>query len=161
MTELDFTRYWNGESKEKAREILEDVLKDFPDLNVERIQVGVTTNARGRFHRQKSHSHELYIQLNPQHLSRFTTAHEINHFMTREKVMDLKTIAMGEKYLDQKAGYLSRGEFPNENPAFNQMFKNHKREMVQIARDALEQNQVEPVAYFEDMIEQYVGEHYE
>lgn len=149
IPELSFTRYWSEEEKAKAEPLITEVLEDFPEFPIDEIRIGSTGSAHGRFQRQRDHNHDLYIQLNPQELSKFTVAHELHHHLTRERAIDLRTISMGPDYQDSKPFYLSELEGCRDLKNF--MERNPKL-VTKWAKMSLEQDDVEPVKHFQNLM---------
>lgn len=152
MTNLNFTHYWDEEEIEKARPMIKEVLQDFPNLDFDEIQIGRTSTAKGRFHRERNTKHNLYLQFNPEKICKHTIAHELHHYFTREKIVDLRAISMGTEYLDSIPSYLIHEKGSTPIVEYRQMRDNHPEKVVNAAREALNQNRICPTVYFEGKI---------
>jgi hypothetical protein len=151
MIELSFTHYWDEERIEEAKPLVREVLEDLPQLPYDELRIGTTGTAHGRFQRQRDHTHDIYIQLNPQELSKFTIAHELHHHLTRERVIDLRTIAMGEEYHDSEPFYLQEVEGCGD---LTYMMEKKPGLISHWAREALNQEDIDPVKYFQNRMKE-------
>lgn len=158
MVRLNFTHYWSDDEIEKAEPMIRDVLQDFPDLHFDEIHIGRTGTAKGRFHKERNTKHDLYLQFNPEQICRHTIAHELHHYFTREKIIDLRSIAMGVDYLDSMPSYLIKEKTPSQQVEYRELRDNHPEKVVEAAREALNQNEFCPTVYFEDSIRQLLQE---
>lgn len=159
MVSLNFTHYWSDEEIEKAEPMIRDVLNDFPDLHFNEIQIGRTGTAKGRFHRERNTKHDLYLQFNPDQICRHTIAHELHHYFTREKIVDLRAISMGSDYLDSVPSYLIKEKNSTAIVEYKEMRDNHPEKVVGAARSALNQDRVCPTVYFEHKIKLLLEEY--
>jgi len=127
---------------------VEEALKHFPDLGSQTLRIGRTQAAQGQFVKEREHGHDIYIRLGPE-CSVFTVAHELHHHFTREKTMDLKTLALHPKFAERgEPSYLgSKLAIPSASENHTNGLKPEK--LHELALEAVNQNKYEPVYYFE------------
>lgn len=148
LTNISFTNRWSQDEKQQIKPQIEEALNHFPKLGDQTLRIGRTQAAKGQFVKEKEHGHDIYIRLGPE-CGVFTIAHELHHHFTREKAMDLKTLALHPKFAERGNPSYLGSKFPMPSASQNHTNELEPKKLHEMALEAVNQNKYESVYYFE------------